>query len=338
VKRLIISCIIAIIIGLFASLSYGQVKLAQTGFNFLGVSSDAKAGAIGDAVTSLSGFRDALAHNPASMAEMPTLLNASFSVNSWIADIKYLSLNAIISPFSGDYGVIGLSFQSVDYGDVLGTMVYSNKEGYIDTGILNPSALALGVGYAKMISDRFSVGGQVRLAYQSLGKSVIPDVNTNTLKTKQNVANVLAFDFGTLYKTGIKSLAFGMSVRNFSKEVKFEEEGFQLPLLFTIGVSANLFDFIKMPGPEQSLLLSIDATHPRAHPEQLKIGMEYEFMKMVAFRGGYITNNSEDGVTFGLGISSSGLGVSAVNFEIDYSYTPFGVFDNVQRFTICILM
>jgi hypothetical protein len=312
--------------------------LAQTGFNFIGVSSDARAGAMGDAVTSLIGYRDALSHNPATMAEMPTLLNASFSVNSWIADIKYLAFSAIISPLSGKYGVIGFSFQSVDYGDVLGTMVYNNKDGYIDTGVLNPAALAMGIGYAKMISDRFGVGGQVRFAYQSLGKSVVPDIYTNTLKTKQNVANAIAFDLGTIYKTGIKSIVFGMSVRNFSKEIKFEEEGFQLPLLFSIGISANLFDFMKSSSHDQSFILSIDATHPRSHPEQLKIGAEYQFLKLLALRIGYISNNSEDSFAYGLGVSSGGLGISSVNFEIDYSYTPFGVFDNVQRFTVSLSM
>lgn len=317
--------------GLFTSLSNGQVKWAQTGFNFLSVSSDARASAMGDAVNSISGYSGALFHNPATMAEMPSLLNATFSVNNWIADINYLSFSMMVSPFSGDYGVIGLSFQSVDYGDVLGTVVWNNEKGYIDTEIMNPTALAVGVGYAKMISDRFGVGAQVRFAYQSLGKSAIPD-GTN-LRTKQNVADAIAYDFGTIFKTGIESLAFGMSIRNFSKEVKYEEEGFQLPLIFTLGISANIFDFVKVPGPEQSLLVSLDSTHPRSHPEQVKIGAEYQFMKLFSLRGGYITGNSEDDVTFGFGVSSEGLDITSVNFEFDYSYTPFGVFDNVQRFT-----
>jgi hypothetical protein len=323
---------------LLTSLSYSQIKLAQTGFNFLDVSSDAKAGAMGDAVTSLSGYRGALSHNPATMGEMPTLLNVNFNMNTWIADIKYLSLNAIVSPWSGDYGVIGLSFQSVDYGDVLGTMVYNNANGYIDTEIMNPSALAIGIGYAKMISDRFGIGGQVRFAYQSLGKSVIPNVYNNTLQTKQNIANAIAIDFGTIYKTGIKSLAFGMSIRNFSKEVKFEDEGFQLPLIFSVGISANVLDFFELSGPEQSFILSCDVTHPRSHPEQLKIGAEYQFMKLIALRGGYITNNSEDDITFGLGVTTSGLGISSADIEVDYSYTPFGKLGNVQRFTVCFSM
>ncbi|HVO73669.1 MAG TPA: PorV/PorQ family protein [Ignavibacteriaceae bacterium] len=333
-KRLKSVCLsIILIIGSTASITFCQTKWAQTGFNFLNVSSDAKSGAMGDAVNSLSGYSGALFHNPATMAEMPSFFSSTFSINNWIADIKYLQLSAIFSPFNGDYGVLGFSLQSIDYGDVLGTMNWNNEKGYIDTGILNPSALAIGIGYAKMISDRFGVGGQVKFAYQELGKSTISSVDNNSYQTKRNLADAVAFDFGTIFKTGVQSLAFGMSVRNFSKEIKFEQEGFQLPLIFTIGISANLFDFVEIKGPEQSFILSVDATHPRSHPEQVKVGAEYSFLKIISLRGGYITGDSEDDVTFGLGISSSGMGISALNFEIDYSYTPFGVFDNVQRFT-----
>jgi len=325
-------------IGMLSSLSYCQVKWAQTGFNFLSVSSDAKAGAMGDAVNSLIGYSGALYHNPATMAEMPSLLNANFSINSWIADIKYLTFSMIVSPASGNYGVVGISVQSVDYGDVQGTMVWNNSKGYIDTEVMKPSALAVGVGYAIMLSNQFGVGGQVRFAYQSLGKSVVPVTGTNSYTTKQNVANTVAYDFGTIYKTGIKSLAFGMSIRNFSKDVTYEQEAFQLPLLFTLGISADLLDFIGSAGPNHSLMLFLDSTHPRSHPEQIKIGAEYQFHKLISLRAGYISSDSEDGVTYGFGVSSSGLGVSPVNFDVDYSYTPFGVFNNVHRISVSLIM
>ncbi|MBN1397334.1 MAG: PorV/PorQ family protein [Bacteroidetes bacterium] len=330
-KRLKLSCVsILILICMLVTSADGQIKWAQTGFGFLDVTSDARAGAMGGAVNSLCEFEGALSYNPATMADITSLVNASVSVNSWIAEIQYLESSVIIAPASGKYGVIGLGIQSVDYGDLQGTMVWNNPDGYIDTGVFSPSALAVGIGYAYMISTQFGVGGQARFAYQSLGKSVI---STETgLVTKQNRANAIAFDFGTIYKTGVKSLVFGVSVRNFSKEITYEVESLQLPLLFTIGISANVFDFISPGGPEQSLIVSIDATHPRSHPEQLKIGMEYELLKVISLRAGYTSNNSEDSFTYGLGVSTQGLGISpAVGF--DYSYTPFGVFGNVQRFT-----
>jgi hypothetical protein len=322
-------------IGLGASLSFGQTqtKWAQTGFTFLEITSDARSAAIGDAVNSYSGYSGALFHNPATMANMPVMLNSSFSVNTWIADIKHLAFSAMVSPSSGDYGVLGISVQSVDYGKVLGTEVWNNEEGFINTEIFNPSALAVGIGYAKMISDQFSVGGQVKFAYQELGKSVV--AVGNTYETKRNTADVIAYDFGTIFKTGVKSITFGMSVRNFSKGIQYEEEQFQLPLLFTLGISANVFDFAELSSENQSLMLSVDATHPRSHPEQVKVGMEYRFMNTLAIRGGYISGNSEDAFTYGLGLSTSGLGVSSMgNVEIDYCYTPFGIFNNVQRFTV----
>lgn len=314
-----------------------QQKWAQTGFTFLEITSDARSTAIGEAVNSLSGYSGALFHNPATMADIQSTFNSTFSINTWIADIKHVQFSMMFSPFSGDYGVVGFSLQSVDYGKVFGTVVAFNEEGYINTEIFNPSALAFGIGYAKMISKQFGVGGHVKLAYQALGKSIV-DVGTSTnpsFITKRNVAEVVAYDFGTIFKTGLRSIAFGMSVRNFSKEIKYEEEGFQLPLLFTLGVSADVFEFTEMQMEDQKLLLSIDATHPRSHPEQVKIGLEYNFMDALLLRGGYVSGNHQDDITYGIGVSTAGLGMRDFgDVEVDYSYTPFGILNNVQKFTV----
>lgn len=319
-----VKTLIPVLLIMFLSNINAQQKLAQTGFNFLGVTSDARASAIGEAVTSFNNYSGALFHNPASMAQMDKFFNANFSINQWIADIKHITASVILSPFNGDMGVVGFSLQSVDYGEVEGTMVANNEKGYIDTKIMKPAALAVGVGYAKMLNDKFGVGGQIRYVYQKLGESVIPTAS-GTIE-KENKASALAFDFGTVYKTGFKSVTFGMSVRNFSKEVKYEEEGFQLPLNFIIGISANAFDFINPGFDNQILLISVDYTHPRARPEQLKIGLEYQFLNLLFLRGGYVIGNYEDDFTFGIGLSYSG-------FNIDYSFTPYGIFNNVQRLT-----
>jgi hypothetical protein len=308
-------------------MTFGQVKLAQTGLNFLTLSSDARSNGMGGAVNSLSGFSGAMSSNPASMAEMPTFLSATFDMNKWIADINYLSASVILSPSSGDYGTVGLSVQSVDYGNLEGTMVNrNNPNGYDETGTITPTALAVGLGYSKMISKQFGVGARIKYAYQSLGESTFFDNISGDVTTKKNKVDAIAIDFGTIYKTGIKSIVFGMSVTNFSKEIKFENEGFQLPLLFTIGISANLFDLINRPQSNQELLIAVDWTHPRSHPEQLKIGAEYVFSKILSLRAGYVSGNDENSFTYGVGVSSFGI-------EVDYSYIPFGIFNNVQQFT-----
>lgn len=313
-------------------------KLAQTGFQFLSVVSDARASAMAEAMSSLQINSSALFFNPAGMAEMQNFLDITVSTNKWIADIQHNMASLAISPSKGRYGVIGFSMQSVDYGEFFGTRVNTSiPEGYEDTGKFKLASMAIGMGYAKQLTDRFSVGGQIRWVHQDLGESLIPVFGTktdsagvvfaDTSETKiSNELRPLAFDFGTQFRTGFKSLVFGMSVRNFSKEIKYVEEGFQLPLVFNLGISMNVLDFLPEAPLSQSLYLCFEASHYRSHPEQAKIGLDYRFMNTLSLRSGYISNNDESGFSFGFGVSVIGL-------TIDYAYTPFGIFDNVQRMT-----
>lgn len=311
-------------------------KLAQSGFQFLSVVSDARAAAMAEAMTSLEIGSSALFFNPAGMADMSSFADATASINQWIADIRHNSFSLAINPNDGDYGVIGFSVQYVDYGDFYGTRVnLASPQGYDDTGIFTLNALAIGVGYAKQLTDRFSVGGQVRWVHQDLGESIIAentytDTSGNRFADTSNVNNELfpwVFDFGTQFRTGLKSLVFGMSVRNFSAEYKYAEEGIQAPVVFTLGISMNVLDFVEKTSFDQSLYVSFDASHYRDHPEQIKVGIDYKILNAFSLRGGYTSGTFEqNGFSFGVGLSQFG-------FAFDYSYTPFGIFDKVQRFT-----
>jgi hypothetical protein len=74
-------------------------------------------------------------------------------------------------------------------------------------------------------------------------------------------------------------------------------------------------------------MLSVDATHPRSYPEFVKMGMEYRFQNTFFLRLGYVSNRDEEDLSYGFGLQKFGFG-------LDYAYTPFGVFDNVQRFSV----
>jgi hypothetical protein len=333
-KKMITILIAGLLVGCFLiSIGFAQKnkKLAQTSFQFLSVISDARAAAMAEAMTSLQIGSSALFFNPAGMANMTSFIDLTASTNQWIADITHNAFSLALSPARGKYGVFGFSLQSVDYGEFYGTRVDKTTDlGYVDTEIFELASLAIGVGYARQLTDRFGVGGQVRWVRQDLGESVIPRISTEldtTAATVSNELTPLAFDFGTQFRTGFKSLVFGMSVRNFSKEIKYVEEGFQLPLVFNLGISMNLMDFMEGSPLDQSLYLSIDASHYRDHPEQLKLGLDYRVMNMLSLRGGYMNSADRNGFSFGIGASYLGL-------TFDYSYTPFGVFDKVQRMTV----
>ena len=338
-KRFLPALLLSIILQIvFISSASSQVKLGQTGFGFLDVSTDARATGMGEAVTTVGGTSTSMFYNPAGIAGMSSMIEAGVSQLKWIADIKYYSGSVAYAPFNGQYGVIGLDFIRVNYGEFKFTSVASNEQGYVDmTGYPEPYAFAVQLVYGKQLSEEFSVGGRIKYASQNLGNSQVPVYNQvivdSVLTTdtsyvvKDYSLNVLAFDFGTIYKTGLKSLAFGMSISNFSREIAYERESFQLPLTFRFGISMNIMDFIPSMADNSSFVVSIDAVHPRSYSEFLNIGGEYIFINTFALRAGYVTKQDDYGLTLGLGINKFG-------FAFDYSYTPHKIFNNIQRFSI----
>lgn len=309
-------------------------KLAQTGMQFLSVNSDARAAGLANSVTTVSMGASSLFFNPAMMSQMEQSIDIAASQNLWIADIKHQTISIAAKPFGDLYGVIGFSFQNVDYGEFKWTQYSSDfaghPDGYIDLPdnvIGTPSAWAFGVGYSYAISTQFAVGGQVRYVYQSLASSLLPLDTLGNFEKRDYSLSPFAYDFGTYFKTGFRSLTFGMSIRNFSTEIKYEEDAFTLPMVFTLGLSMDMMDFFDHGGIVKSFVVTTDASHFRDHAEQVYLGAECSLLDAVLLRVGYITAADEENITYGLGIAQYGM-------RFDYSITPFGVFDNVQRFSV----
>ncbi len=307
-----------------------NVKLAQTGMQFLSVISDARAAAMAGAVTTMRMESASLFFNPAGMAETDRTFHLSGSYNLWIADIKHYTASVSFRPVSGDLGVFGLSFQYVDYGEILGTSIANTDIGYVDDGPLKAFGIAIGLGYARALSDAFSVGGQVRWVSQKLGQSLVPSLDGMTMR-QNKASNFGVFDFGTIFKPGFKSFAFGMSVRNFSKEIQFQDQAFELPLTFTLGFSMDVMDLMSDRSFISSAYVSVDAVHNRDYHEQVFVAGDVTMLDVLSLRAGYITSSDEQGFTMGFGVHQSG-------FAADFAYTPFGVFDNVIRYTISYSM
>jgi len=311
-----------------------DAKLAQTGLKFLSIGVSARQAALADAFTAVDGNSVSQFYNPAGMARLDGTADVSIGSVNWIADIKHH--HASIALKAGDLGVFGLAFQYADYGKIEATILANNSQGFLDIGTIKPNAYSVSLGYARALTDKFSIGGNVKYVRQDLGvgtteASYIGDAGSVTGATlvgqNKNALDVIAFDFGLIYQTGYKSLNLGMAVRNFAREVKYQKESFQLPLAFRIGVSMNVLDFVEFDATQHSLLVTVDAEHPRDFPEQMKVGLEYVFMNLVAARIGYVGPADEHSLSYGLGIQYK-------QFSVDYALTPFGVFNEVQRFSV----
>ena len=304
-------------------------KRGQTGFQFLTAPVSPRAAALGSAMTAVDvGSSLAMFYNPAAMASLDGGHLALGNVQ-WIADIGYNSGSVAYSLADGQYGTLGINVMAVDYGELEGTIRSENEVGYERTGGFSPSALAIGLGYATSLSDRFSLGGTARYLRQDLGDTIMDGEGT----TKSNTVSTPVFDFGVLYRTGYRSLNLGFSVRNFSPSVTYEEESFEAPLLLSIGASFNMMDLAASVSDMHSFLLTAEAGHPRSYDEQVRVGGEYRFMDIISLRAGYVLPTDEQGFSLGAGLN---LEVSGLMFGADYAYTAFGDLGDVNLLGIQI--
>jgi hypothetical protein len=301
-------------------------KVAQAGFQFLKIDMSARSAGMAGAFTMMGDDANAMFHNPSGIAYFDSDYDVFLTNTTWIADISYIGGGVLMN--FGNVGTFGLNFMTADYGEIIGTRITTTEAGFEETGNIggDVGAYAVGLVYAKQISEKFAMGGQIKYVAQSLAKSQI----SLDGKTVDNEESGTTFEFGTTFYPGLtESFRFGISIKNFSQEFIYEQERVELPLTFNIGFAVDAFDVIGNLDQEiHSLMIAFDAIHPRDYTERIHLGTEYWFMNMVALRTGYKFNYDEEGFSFGVGAK---VNVGGLDLKLDYAYTDFGVFDNVNR-------
>lgn len=308
----------------------GLKKIAQSTMNFQLVSISPAASAMGEAYSALGKGAESIFYNPAGIVEGESAYEMRFFTTQWIADINYMA-GAIVY-HSDRFGSMGLSFLNVDYGTLRGTSLISASEiftyphGYKETGDFSAGASSVGLTYGRAISHQFLVGGNVRFVNQNLGESLLAE------GLKKNDISKMAFDAGVKYYTYERNFWFGMSIRNFSSNIQREVITEQMPLQFTLGLAANVFQlFLPSLAENNNLLVSIDFQHPNNYTERTSLGLEYKIRNILAFRGGYYSNHDLASWSMGIGLQAD---LAGKPIQFDYSYSNMAVFDGVNRFSI----
>jgi hypothetical protein len=313
-------------------------KVAQSGMQFLKIGVGAEMVGRGEAgISNIKGV-SAMFWNPAGLAELEGN-EFMFSHNAWIADI---SMNAFgVGMNMDNWGTFGISLLWMDYGELNKTSVAtslgeSSKFGFVDEGTYSPIDLAVGLTYSKKVSNQFSFGGQIRYLYENYGSN-------KTLKTSGDITNTnnrmsaLCFDFGTLYYPGFESLAFSMTIQNFSTDLKYQQEAFSTPLTFKIGISMNMLDLMENKSRSE-LLFAVDAIHPRDYSERLNVGLEYSYLGIFKLRGGYRFNYDVGNFTAGAGLRYSLSNSLGLKLDVSYIIMPSGRFSWPLQLTAGLIM
>lgn len=312
-----------------------QTKLsAQSTMKFLNIGVGARAVGMGDSFITNGDDLAVAFWNPAGIGQLEGI-HTMVDVNQWISDIRQYSFAA--SRDIGTYGVVALTFTMMDYGDIYGTTIDLVSAGsgafeYIETGKVKVSNLALGLVYARAISNQFSIGGQIRYVYSGLGSNIVQ--SNGSTESLDNNLGALAFDMGTRFNTEFKDLTFSMSLRNFSRELRYPRmsQGYYLPLVFTLGFSIDAAAFVFSDNSIHSLVVSINGLHPTDYSEKLNIGAEYGLYKEFFVRGGYKINYSIENFSTGFGVRYPLS--NAEYFQLDYAFSTMKYFSGVHRVSI----
>jgi hypothetical protein len=302
-------------------------RVGQSGWQFLKINSDARLAAMGGVITALpKGTAASIFSNPASLVDVKNFDLALSKVN-WIADIGYQTV-ALAKNF-GNLGVFGISFASLDYGEMDETIneLSPTKDSTIPmvTGeTFTAGDMAAGLSYAKSVTDRLSIGGNIRYIRQEIAELSM---------------NNWSLDFGTVYYTGFRSLRLAMVARNFgpdahlvgfSETYQAEAYDITMPLDFRFGIAIDFFDSQNSP---HLLTLSIEGDHPNDGPEKYNMGINYVLKNMLFLRGGYRFNYDEEGVTLGGGLTYM---IGEYGGRLDYAYVDFGELKSVHMFSLGI--
>lgn len=334
-KRLFLTFLLSLGMALISENGYSQGglnKIGQAGFKFLEVPVGARISSLGRAGINIVDGPNAIFTNAAKTAEISGVA-ASFSYQEWLADIKHNA--GVVSAQIGNLGVFSATFVYVDYGDLIATTrSFGGDKAFEEIGTFSPSAFALGVGFSRKLTNKFSWGIHVRVANMDFGNAVVgKDLTDPTAgsTTKDFSETAFVVDFGTVFNTGFEDLRIAMSLQNFSQELQIEEDFFPLPLSFKAGIAMDILRLFQQPSKDHSLTFEIDMQAPRDFDLRANFGAEYWFKNLLALRGGYVTNHDEADLSFGFGIRPE---FGDTKIEIGYAYTSFGVFDNVQTVTI----
>ncbi|HDR03942.1 MAG TPA: PorV/PorQ family protein [Candidatus Marinimicrobia bacterium] len=327
----------AVLLTMMLSVSlFAQKKIAGSAANFLGIGVGAKGLSQGSSMVARASDAAAIYWNPGAIAQLDKN-TVTFSATKWLVDTEINYGALVFKPTRQD--AIGVSFFNLNYGEEEVTTEYLQEGAgeYWDANDFN-----LTLNYARMLTDRFSIGGAVKFLQQNIW---------------HEKASTVAVDVGILFKTQLNGLNIGMSIANYGSDMemngpdlyrrididpdnlghnetlvaRMKTEAYPLPLLFRIGLA-----YEKSMGALGTIALSTDAVVPSDNMESINVGAEWRVMNVLALRAGYKALGDDDtieGLTLGGGLILQ-RGINGIS--LDYSFQEFKHFENVQTFGVSL--
>jgi len=320
------------------------------GANFLHIPIGARGGAMAGSIGSSVAGPTAWFWNPAGAAS-----SESFSLSAGRQNL-YDDLGLAQTYAAGSIpllgGVVGMHLNTLGSGPIRRTTELNPFGERLGGNSFEWTSTVVGLGYAKRLTDRLSVGGQVKYITEG-----IPDANTKWV----------AFDIGTQFNTGLYGLVLGGAIQNVggtarangaliqrlittddgsqlpeARRVQFFTNNTELPVEFRLSIGTDLLgganSLFGGAGGKNTLSAEVSVSDATDYSTQYGIGAEYGYRNLLFVRGGKrIYNDDRDrggvgqvGLAGGFGLR---LPVFGRSVRFDYSYEAAGALQNIQVFS-----
>jgi len=336
-KRRICFLGVALVLGmvLISGSVHAQSKVGTTAAQFLGISVGGKAIGMGDAFVASSDDVSSIYWNPGAFAASGKS-EFMFTSTNWLVGTKFRWFGVMLN-LDGT-NAVGVSLTNLNYGEDDVTTVQS-PDGTGERWSAQDVSVAL--SYSRRLTDRFSMGGSVKYISQTI---------------YNETASSIAFDLGLLFTTGFHDMRLGMSFSNFGGDMtldgrdllqrididpansgsnknlvgKLKTDPWPIPLFFRVGAAMDL-----IKNNDIVFTLAADAVRPNDNVEFVNVGGELSWNKLIFIRTGYrslFKKDAEEGLSLGAGVRYQLEGLATV--EVNYAYSQFGVFGNLNTLAL----
>lgn len=299
----------------------GGQRTGTASLEFLKIGTSARATGMGESFVAVSNDISSLQWNPAGLVAFKEN-GITVNYTQWFIDTKLANFGGVYH--FGGTNAIGLSITSLQTEDMKVTTEYQPT----GTGeYFRFSDLAVGLSFARQLTDQFSFGATLKFVQEDLGELKI---------------NGVLGDLATFYKTGLGTSRFAIMISNFGGQVRpsgsvnliggrtansFQQ--FPPPTAFNFGFALEPYMDSK-----NRLTTSVQLNSPNDNAENLVFGAEYAYKEFMFFRAGYKLNVDAENFSGGVGFK---VPISFAFANLDYSIANYRDLGLAQRFTLNIL-
>lgn len=315
-----------------------------TALPFLGITPDARSGAMGDAGIAISGDANAIAYNISRLAFAEKDAGLSLTYTPWL---KNIGLDDVFLGYIAGYTKLD-EFQAVTASFryfSLGEIQYTDENGS-PQGFGSPNEFELEIGYARKLGENFSVGVGGKFLYSNLAA----DQFVNGTEIQPGIAG--AADISFLYKVPFEgyydqNLNIGLSLQNLGSRISYvPDKSFYIPASIGLGLAYEVnfdeFNKLTLTSDIKKLMVTapqIDSTLARQYSElpifeswiksfgdapdgfneelrelTYSVGAEYWYADQFAVRAGYFyespTKGNRQYLSMGMGIKYNIVGIN----------------------------